>query len=141
MASSYLQPVRGSEVFRSSSGVWLDRIDYRARELSIQLAGPESAVAVAFVGVLGYRVVDERDLGFALGSHISGSWLFEVRTGGWLSRESGQGGFVSHHTFNEVVEYLAVTQSECVSVLVDHRELPVVTEVRSNTSLERTRER
>jgi len=141
MVSAILQPVRGSEVFRSSSSVGLDRIDYRPRELSIQLVGPESAVAVAFVGVLGYRVVDERDLGFDLGSHISGSWLYEVRSGGWLTRESSQVGFISHLTFDEVVEYLTVTESECVSVLVDHRELPVVTEVSSNTSLWRARER
>ena len=141
MASASIQPVRGSEIFRSSSAVWLDSIDYRTRELSIHLAGPDGAVAAIFVGVLGYRVVDERDLGFDLGTPSAGLWLFEVGANGWLSRETGQGGFISHLTFTEVIEYLVVTESECVSVLVDHRELPVVSEVRSNTSLERTRER
>ena len=136
-----LQAVKGADAFRSSSAVWLDGVDYRPRQLAVRLVGPEFAVEAHFEGVLGYRVLDERDIGFAFESPRSGAWLFKVASGGWLSQETGRAGFISHQTFNEVAEYLVTSESECVSVLVDHRRSPSLRVVRSNTSLERTRER
>ncbi|MCC6631304.1 MAG: hypothetical protein IT482_04500 [Gammaproteobacteria bacterium] len=137
MDCSTLVPVPSAEVFRSSMAVTLESVNYSPKDLTIRLQGPDGIVEATFVGALGYRVLDERDMAFGMDFLISEHWLFEVREGGWLAEEVSRSGFISHQTFNLVVEYLVITQSECISVLVDHRDPPAVTLVRSNPSLER----
>lgn len=134
MLDESFRSVPGADAFRSSSAIFLDKVDYSGKELSVRLDGPSGGVEVTFVGVLGYRVLDERDLGFWPGPI---HWLLQVCAEGWLSQETSRPGFLSHQIFDEVVEYLVSTESECISVLVDHREPPHVTLVSSNPSLER----
>ena len=142
MTTASAQPVPNAKVFSSSSAVSLSQVDYRPRQLSIHLERPDGGVVAVFEGVLGYRVLDERDLGFLLNQYkVPGGWLYEVSGGGWRTQEEKRWGFISPQIFDEVVEYLVTSESECVSVLVDHRDPPAIELVRSNTSLERTRER
>lgn len=131
-------PVPGSDGFPSAGRV--SKIEFSPRRLLVFMDGGDSEFAVSFEAVLGFRVLDERDLmEFWPACSTPEGWLFEVSEGGWLSLEKSRGGFLSSSMGFAVREYLVTGEDECVSVLCDGK-VPVVEHVRSNTSLGRSRD-
>lgn len=140
MTSVVANPVQGSEPFPASAEV--SRISYQPRDLAVYMDANGDAFVVRFEGVVGFRVLDERDLlEFWPNCSTPNGWLFCVSAGGWQALENGRNGFITPQVSDLVREYLVAGESECVSVLCDHEKPPSVERVPSNISLERTRDR
>ena len=76
-------------------------------------------VQVVFNRLIGFRVLDERDLiefwkatGFE-----TGVWLFRVESGGWRDLELTKEDFASFAMWEDMHEYLVTSGTSCVSVL------------------------
>jgi len=91
---------------------------YDTEELTIEAQGPGFVfVRLVFKYALGFRVLDERDLGeFWKDYHTGNGWLYEVHEGGWLELELQRGRFCSTSMVPELREFLVVCD-KCVSVL------------------------
>jgi hypothetical protein len=87
--------------------------------LKVRVSGGvgEPRCLVTFPGVLGYRVLDERDLleYWPVCSTPAG-WLFRILSGGWLEQERSRPGSLIHDAHSDVREYLVASMHECVSV-------------------------
>lgn len=84
--------------------------------LNIEGDGFGSACLV-FDGVVGFRVLDERDLAeFWNEQSEPNGWLWEVQSGGWCDLERARSTFSSAALFTDMREYLVV-DDKCISVL------------------------
>ena len=93
MAKVEAQSVPNPHAFPNGSEVV--RIEYALGALKVCVRGlrNEESVIVEFADVLGFRVLDERDLleYWPVCSTPNG-WLFEIASGGWLSQEVARAG-------------------------------------------------
>ncbi len=102
---------RGSEVLG---------LTYRPGELTIRLRGlpPAAPRRVVFNDVIGFRVLDERDLlEYWPTCSTPNGWLFEITGGGWLSQESRREGCLIATITPDAKEYLVTGEDDCVSVI------------------------
>lgn len=100
----------------------ITNIQYDLWLLNITLLFPKqhSPVYVHFQNVVGFRVLDERDLLEFWGSDVRAEgWLWQVNAGGWLALESTRSGFLSAQITQEFTEYMLLGRNECVSVIAD----------------------
>lgn len=74
---------------------------------------------VAFPDAVGFRVLDEGDLleFWPVCSARTGSGVFEVHDGGWLTQERSRQGFISGTTRQSLREFLVTGPDDCVGVL------------------------
>jgi hypothetical protein len=78
-----------------------------------------SYARLVFRDVIGFRVLDERDLGEFWNTYSEpNGWLWEVQSGGWLDLEETHPGrtFISHDMISDMREFFVV-DDKCVSVL------------------------
>jgi hypothetical protein len=129
-----------SAAFPASGSVEL--IEYRPRVLFVRMKSAEGNYVVTFESVVGYRVLDERDLTeFWPQCSTPNGWLFEICSGGWRSLEESRAEFLAPALLGPLKEYLVAGEDECVSVLCEGGKSPSVALVRSNISLQADRER
>lgn len=78
-------------------------------------------VKVVFQSVIGYRVLDERDLleFWNASGWEKDAWMYRVESGGWLALEQTKQYFSSAALCPALGEYLVAGDSFCVSVLTD----------------------
>ncbi len=93
-------------------------LQYDGETLVIDIQGQEFSFArVIFRKVIGFRVLDERDLCEFWNTYSEPTgWLYEVEEGGWLELESKRELFNSPVFCPELKEYFLV-DDKCVSVL------------------------
>jgi hypothetical protein len=101
---------------------------YDGEVLVIDIQGKGFSFArVVFRDVVGFRVLDERDLCEFWNTYAEPvGWLYEMEEGGWLELESQRKLFNSPDCFPDLREYLLV-DDKCVNVLT--RELPEIQDV------------
>lgn len=92
-------------------------IEYDLEILKIFINSSGGNATVEIIEPLGFRVLDEGDLGefWPVFSSPSG-WIFEVKSGGWKDLESTRGGFLSSH-HAALKEYLVTGEDDCISVI------------------------
>ena|ERR1700710_84257 len=98
---------------------YVSEVRYDTKTLVVTVTSPTEAkaTAVAFTGVVGFRVLDEGDLlDFWPACAANHGWLFRIRKNGWLDQEIARGGFV-HDNASGLTEYFIAGQNECISVL------------------------
>ena len=73
---------------------------------------------ITFKNVIGFRVLDERDLNEFVESHsiLSDRWLYEVHRGGWVELETHRKWFNSPSFFENLKEHFIV-DNHCISVM------------------------
>ncbi|MDR9850717.1 hypothetical protein [Herbaspirillum huttiense] len=77
----------------------------------------QSACAVSFEAILGFRVLDELYLmEYWPGCSTKNGWLFLIQQGGWADQERSRSGTCLHGLHPDVKEYLVTGINECVSV-------------------------
>jgi len=118
MSKVVAQPIATELSFPHSSEVM--RLEYALGQLTIQvrsLKEPRSAT-VEFKNVLGFRVLDERDLMeyWPVCSTPNG-WMFEVQSGGWLSQERERDGSCIECWNPDAKEFIVTGEDDCVSVI------------------------
>jgi hypothetical protein len=88
--------------------------------LVVEIQGEGFAFArVIFEEVVGFRVLDERDLcEFWNKYHEGTGWLYEVEEGGWLELEKARHRFNSDSVIPDLREYFIV-DDKCISVLTN----------------------
>jgi hypothetical protein len=93
-------------------------LQYDGETLVIEIQGDGISLArVIFKNVVGFRVLDERDLCEFWNTYSEPvGWLYEVEEGGWLELESTRKLFNSPAFFRGLKEYFIV-DDKCVSVL------------------------
>jgi hypothetical protein len=85
-------------------------------------------VSLGFSSVIGFRVLDERDLlEYWPECSTPNGWVFEIASGGWLSSESKRPGCLIATMSPEAREYFVAGCNSCVSVIC--LEVPVLREV------------
>ena len=86
--------------------------------LTLDLRGDGSSYArLIFRDVIGFRVLDERDLTEFWNTYSEpNGWLWEVQSGGWLDLERERATFNLHEVVPGLREFLVV-DDKCVSVL------------------------
>ena len=86
--------------------------------LTVELQGEGFIwLRAVFRAVVGFRVLDERDLCEFWNEHSEpNGWLYEVAEGGWMELEKQRQWFSSPEIFSDLREYLLV-DNMCVSVL------------------------
>jgi hypothetical protein len=91
---------------------------YDGEALVVEIQGENlSRASLTFADVIGFRVLDERDLCEFWNEYSEpNGWLYEVERGGWLDLEKHRALFNSPALFGELREYLVV-DDKCVSVL------------------------
>ena len=96
------------------------RTEYVPDDLTVILHALGSAVelSLSFTSVIGFRVLDERDLleYWPECSTLSGR-VFEITSGGWLASESARPGSLVSVTFPAAREFLVAGCDSCVSVI------------------------
>lgn len=87
-------------------------------DLVLQIQGDGFSFAtVTFKNVIGFRVLDERDLCEFWNEYSEpNGWLYEVESGGWLELESQRELFNSPSLFDGLKEYFVVDDN-CINVL------------------------
>lgn len=96
----------------------ITNIHYDLLDLRITLQFPHQncPAHVLFQEVVGFRVLDERDLMEFWDPNIRAEgWLWQVNTGGWLALESTRSGFRSND--QNPTEFMLLGLNECVSVM------------------------
>lgn len=97
------------------------RVEWGVGRLSVIVEGTAEAsrgVVLEFSDVVGFRVLDERDLmEFWPACSTSNGGLFEIHEGGWLSQERIRPGSCIGPMNPSVKEYLVTGPDDCVSVL------------------------
>ena len=86
--------------------------------LSVLIDGPQFGHAtVLFKSIVGFRVLDERDLCEYWNdySELNG-WLYEVHSGGWIDLEKKRPLFNSHDFHKDLKEYFVV-DDKCINVM------------------------
>lgn len=96
----------------------LRRLSFDGETLTVEIQGEGLAFArVVFRGVVGFRVLDDRDLcEFWNRFSEPNGWLWEVRSGGWGDLERTRPSFNSHELVQGLREFL-IADNTCVSVL------------------------
>ena len=91
---------------------------FNGTDLVVDIQGPGFAFAhVVFRNVVGFRVLDERDLcEFWPDYSEPQGWLWEVLSGGWIDLERRRPLFNSHEFCAPLREFLIV-DDKCVSIL------------------------
>ena len=90
-------------------------------------------VRVDFHGLVGYRVLDERDLPHywhsagTAGAH-SDCLLYEVTSGGWADDQMAQSPVMAAGFYSKLREWVVVSDDWCVSVLSEWDDEPRVSE-------------
>lgn len=86
--------------------------------LTLNIQGEGFSFArLIFRDVLGFRVLDERDLTEFWNAYSEpNGWLWEVQSGGWQDLERKRATFNSHELIPGLREFLVV-DDQCVSVL------------------------
>jgi hypothetical protein len=111
-------PLKTSIVF--SQGLEIGKIEYKHGELAFWVLDLKTDVEheVSCDGVLGFRVLDERDLMeyWPVCSTPNG-WLFEIVRGGWVSQELERPGSCLTGMFADAREFLVGGINECVSII------------------------
>jgi hypothetical protein len=116
-------------VYAFSRGSVVADLQYTAASgnLVLHVEGMDSdpRVLVEFRDVIGFRVLDERDLlEFWPTCSTPNGWLFEISAGGWLSQELARPGSLMSTYGTNAREFLVTGENECVSVI--GRDAPVV---------------
>jgi len=102
--------------------------------VDVKLNGLKSTTSrIEFHGLVGYRVLDERDLPLNWGSGKSeetneGCLLYEVMSDGWAEETKAQSSIMAAGFYPKLREWLVVSDDWCVSVLSDWDDEPLVTE-------------
>jgi hypothetical protein len=93
-------------------------ISFDRKRLSIDLQGEGFSFAcLTFEWIIGFRVLDERDLCEFWNEYSEpNGWLYEVEAGGWMELESHRDNFSSRIFHPNAREYLLV-DDWCVSIL------------------------
>ena len=92
---------------------------YDCSDLTIQIKSNNFIYAkLTFKDVIGFRVLDERDLcEFWADYNESNGWLYEVHKGGWIELETIRKSFTTPLFFqNNLKEYFIVDDT-CVSII------------------------
>ncbi len=95
-------------------------LHYDALSLVIDIQGESkfSYARVTFRRPIGFRVLDERDLGeFWKTYNERSGWLYEVLEGGWMELESQRQSFSSRAMFEKTLREYLVVDEKCISVL------------------------
>ncbi len=117
MTKAQLEPIIVAGVSGSDREVIAVTFDVRVLRVTVEFVPARDWVYVDFRFPRGFRVLDEGDLLEFWGSDLPpGSFLFEVKRGGWFDLEAQRSGFVSTQR-EGVTEYLVASQMNCVSVL------------------------
>ena len=127
MSKVVARPI-GTE-FRFVEGSDVVRLEYTPGRLVIHVRAAKKAptAIVEFETILGFRVLNERDLTeYWPACSTPNGWFFEVQSGGWLSQERERDGSCIAAMNPEAKEYLVTGDDDCVSVL--SRGAPVVRE-------------
>jgi hypothetical protein len=113
--------------YRYPHGTEVLRIEYSLGNLAVHVVGLENepSVTVNFEGVVGFRVLDERDfMEYWPVCSTPQGWLFEIATGGWLAQENERQGSCVTAMYSDIKEYLVTGEDDCISVLA--RQEPIV---------------
>lgn len=100
--------------------------------VDVDLRGSSApGVRVDFHGLVGYRVLDERDLPHdwhsegTAGAH-SDCLLYEVTSGGWADDQMAQSPVMAAGFYSKLREWVVVSDDWCVSVLSEWDDEPRV---------------
>lgn len=95
-------------------------------ELTLRLEASDGvACRLVFHDVIGFRVLDERDLLEFWNTYSQPrGWLWLVQSGGWLDLERSRPQFDAPRYYDSAHEYLVVGD-KCVSIITQH--LPSIT--------------
>lgn len=93
-------------------------VRFHADRLILDIQGDEFSFAqLVFEGIIGFRVLDERDLSEFWNQYSEpNGWLWEVHSGGWCELERNRTGFSSADLFSDMREFFIV-DDKCISVL------------------------
>ena len=93
--------------------------------LNVYIQGKDFVYAVVkFRDPIGFRVLNERDLGEFWDEYSQkNTWLYEVKSGGWLDLEKKRNTFISNRMVSELKEYF-LADEYCISVFSEHN--PVI---------------
>ena len=96
------------------------RVEYALGNLRafVRDISTEAELVVNFPDVICFRVLDERDLmEFWPECSTPNGWLFEIKTGGWLSQEANRPGSCLVAMSPNAKEYFLNGADDCVSVI------------------------
>ena len=96
------------------------RTEYEPDDLMVTVRDlkSEEEVSLSFSSVIGFRVLDERDLmEFWTECSAPNGWIFEIISGGWLSSESTRPGCLIATMSPAAREFLVAGCNSCVSVI------------------------
>jgi len=98
----------------------LENITYVPTTLRIQVTPEPNAFTVTFDEVIGFRMLDERDLTdvWSDPDYDPDASVYKVMSGGWLELEKSRSAFLVDFVADDVQEFLVTSGSECVNVLV-----------------------
>ena len=100
-------------------GTQIGTINYRSNKLLIEVIScdKDEIVFVEFEGVIGFRVLDERNiLEYWPTCSTPNGWIYEIESGGWIHSETIR--LKNYDSeFHSAKEYLVGGIDECVSVL------------------------
>ena len=101
------------------SDVEVTRIEYEPKGLVVSARSPDGSLAlVEFPDLIGFRVLDERDLmEFWPECSSANGRLFEIASGGWLSQELSRPGSLLGPMRIKAREYFLAGSDDCVSVI------------------------
>ncbi|WP_152555795.1 hypothetical protein [Ferriphaselus sp. R-1] len=103
--------LQGSEIVRIEYA--LGNLQAFVRDISLQLE-----LVIIFSDVIGFRVLDERDLmEFWPECSIPKDLLFEIYSGGWLSQEASRPGSCIDPMNPAAKEYFVKGVDDCLSVI------------------------
>jgi hypothetical protein len=100
--------------------------------VDVDLHEPSAAgLRIQFEGVVGYRVLDERDLPQFWQSAqndgaSNGCMLYEVTSGGWADEHKAQSPIMAEGFYSPLREWIVLSDDWCVSVLSQGRGEPGV---------------
>src|SRR5262245_41293013 len=107
---------------RRFPSVALRSLHFDGVHLFAELQGPAfSFVRLVFREVIGFRVLDERDLlEFWPQCSEPAGWLWRVEAGGWLDQERTRATFDTPRFYRDAQEHLIVGD-KCVNILSHHQ--------------------
>lgn len=98
----------------------LESMAFDGCDLTLRLGVPLAVCQVVFREVIGFRVLDERDLLEFWNTYSQPhGWLWRVVLGGWLALERSRPQFDVAQFYSAAEEYLVVGDT-CVSIITEH---------------------
>lgn len=90
-----------------------------ALTIEVSLADPKLSYRIEFAAVVGYQVLDERDLPpfTEATAKVEKAILFEVLSGGWADAVKAQSPIMGAGFYPRLREWFVVTDDWCLSVL------------------------